>query len=154
MNNDKLISTLNDLIQISKDGEKGFQACAEDAQERYVNYRELFMERAQSCAQTVLDLQDLVQRLGGEPSKHSTIGGTLHRQWINLKSAITGKDDEAILSECERGEEAAVHAYRKALAEDLPNEIRLIIERQYQDVLLNHDKVRALRYRAQERKAA
>jgi len=154
MTNDHLISTLNDLIQISKDGEKGFRACAEDAQERYVNYKEMFMTRATDCAQTVLDLQDLVHRLGGEPTNHSTLGGTLHRQWVNLKAAITGRDDDAILSECERGEDAAVHAYRKALAQDLPDDIRLVVERQYQGVLANHDKVKALRNMARAKKAA
>lgn len=154
MTNDHLISTLNDLIQISKDGEKGFRACADDAQERYVHYKEMFMSRATECAQTVLDLQDLVHRLGGEPTNHSTLGGALHRQWLNLKTAITGRDDEAILNECERGEDAAVHAYRKALSQDLPTDVRLIVERQYQGVLANHDKVRGLRNQVRARKAA
>lgn len=154
MNNDHLISTLNDLIQISKDGEKGFLTCADDAEERYANYKEMFLTRATECAQTVLDLQDLVHRLGGEPANHSTFGGTLHRQWVNLKSAVTGRDDEAILNECERGEDAAVHAYRKALGQDLPDDVRIIIERQYQGVLANHDKVRGLRNQVRARKAA
>ncbi|ADJ62709.1 MULTISPECIES: PA2169 family four-helix-bundle protein [Herbaspirillum] len=154
MTNDHLISTLNDLIQISMDGEKGFRACADDAQERYIPYKDTFMARATECAQTVLDLQDLVRRLGGEPASHSTLGGALHRQWVNLKSAITGRDDESILEECERGEDAAVNAYRKALSEDLPTDIRLLIERQYQGVLANHDKVKSLRNEVRARKAA
>lgn len=154
MTDDHLISTLNDLIQISKDGEKGFLACADDAQERYVYYKEMFLERATDCAQTVLDLQDLVHRLGGEPTNHSTLSGAMHRQWLNLKSAITGRDDEAILAECAREEEMAVQAYRKALSQDLPNDVRLIIERQYQGVLTNHDKVRGLHRQARSKKAA
>jgi uncharacterized protein (TIGR02284 family) len=154
MTNDHLISTLNDLIQISMDGEKGFRACAEDAQERYIPYKDTFMARATECAQTVLYLQDLVRRQGGEPASHSTLGGALHRQWVNLKSAITGRDDESILEECERGEDAAVNAYRKALSEDLPTDIRLLIERQYQGVLANHDKVKSLRNEVRARKAA
>jgi len=115
---------------------------------------ETFRDRATACAQAALDLQDLVQRLGGEPASHSTLGGTLHRQWVNLKSAITGRDDESILDECERGEDAAVNAYRKALSEELPTDIRLVIERQYQGVLANHDKVRSLRNEVRARKAA
>lgn len=154
MTNDHLISTLNDLIQISIDGEKGFRACAEDAQERYIPYKETFLQRATACGQAALDLQALVHRLGGEPASHSTLGGALHRQWVNLKSAITGRDDESILDECERGEDAAVNAYRKALSEELPTDIRLIIERQYQGVLANHDKVRSLRNDVRARKAA
>lgn len=148
MTNDHLISVLNDLIQISKDGEKGFRTCADDAKELHISYREFFEGRATACAQTVLDLQDLVHRLGGTPVNHSTLSGTLHRQWLNLKTAITGKDDESVLEECERAEDVAVQAYRKALSQDLPDDIRLIVERQYQGVLANHDKVRDLRYQA------
>jgi uncharacterized protein (TIGR02284 family) len=154
MTNDHLISALNDLIQISKDGEKGFRACAEDAEERHANYKEMFMARATEYAQVVLNLQDLVHRLGGEPVNHSTFGGTLHRQWLALKTAIMGHDDATILSECERCEDAAVHVYRQALSLELPNDIRLIVERQYQAVLANHDKVRSLRNQARARNAA
>ncbi|WP_343587165.1 PA2169 family four-helix-bundle protein [Herbaspirillum sp.] len=154
MTNDRLISALNDLIQISKDGEKGFRTCADDAAERHANYQELFMARATEYAQTVLDLQDLVHRLGGEPANHSTFGGTLHRQWMLLKSAIMGLDDAAVLGECERCEDTAVHVYRQALGQDLPDDVRLIVERQYQGVLLNHDKMHSLRNRVRTRNAA
>ncbi len=154
MKNAQLIDTLNDLIQISKDGEEGFRACAEDASERQAYYKNQFLERSQSCGQTVLELQNLVRALGGDPATHSSVSGTLHRQWLNLKTAILGKDDEVILNECERGEDAAVNAYRKALSEELPSDVRLIIERQYQGVLANHDRVKALRDQVRARKAA
>lgn len=145
MNDDHLVSTLNDLIQISIDGEKGFLACANDARERRLRHQDFFMTRATDCAQTVLDLQDLVRRLGGEPAANSTLGGTLQRQWMRLKSALTGRDDASILEECERGEEAAIQAYRKALGQELPVDIRLLVERQYQGVLATHSQVRRLR---------
>ncbi|WP_050463843.1 PA2169 family four-helix-bundle protein [Herbaspirillum autotrophicum] len=154
MNNDHLISTLNDLIQISRDGEEGFRTCAEDASERKAYYASMFLDRSRDCARTVQELQDLVRALGGEPATHSSVTGTLHRQWVNLKSALTGKDDESILNECERGEDAAVQAYRKALAQDLPNDVRLIVERQYQGVIANHDRVKALRDQVKARNAA
>lgn len=145
MKNNRVIDTLNDLIQISKDGEEGFRICAEDASERQASYKSQFLERSQACGQSVLELQNLVRTLGGDPATHTSMSGALHRQWLNIKTAIMGKDDEAILNECERGEDAAVNAYRKALSEDLPADIRLVIERQYQGVLTNHDRVKALR---------
>ncbi|WP_034298702.1 PA2169 family four-helix-bundle protein [Herbaspirillum sp. RV1423] len=154
MKNDRLIDTLNDLIQISRDGEEGFRVCAEDASERQVYYKNQFLERSQACGQTVLELQNMVRALGGDPVTHSSVSGALHRQWLNLRTAIMGKDDEVILNECERGEDAAVDAYRKALAEDLPSDVRLIIERQYQGVIVNHDRVHALRDQVRARKAA
>jgi len=56
----------------------------------------------------------------------------------------------SLLEECERGEDVAKAAYSKALKEMLPENIRAVVERQYQGVLRNHDQIRDLRdrYRA------
>lgn len=143
MDNDDVISTLNDLIETSKDGEEGFRTCAEDISDPQM--RTLFESRSQSCALAVTELQELVRSFGGDPQSRSSLSGTLHRRWIDIKSAITGKDDEAILSECERGEDVAVKNYRHALEKDLPANVRSVVERQYNGVLRNHDQVRTLR---------
>jgi uncharacterized protein (TIGR02284 family) len=68
----------------------------------------------------------------------------MHRGWINLKAAITGKNEEAIMAECERGEEHAAHVYEDALQKDLPLDTRSIVERQYRGVIENLERVRAL----------
>jgi uncharacterized protein (TIGR02284 family) len=143
MNNDDVISTLNDLIETSKDGEEGFRACADDASDPAL--KNFFSSRAQSCSAAVIELQDLVRACGGDPTNSSGLGGALHRRWVDIKSLITGKDDKAVLAECERGEDVAVASYRKALEKNLPPEVRALVERQYQGVLQNHDQVRALR---------
>ena len=69
----------------------------------------------------------------------------MHRRWVNIKGVITGKDDEAILNECERGEDVAKRSYANALEKALPANIKTIVERQYQGVLKNHDQVKAMR---------
>ena len=61
-----------------------------------------------------------------------------------IKSAITGKDDAAVLAECERGEDVAKASYEKALQKELPPSIRVIVQTQYEGVLQNHDRVRTL----------
>lgn len=154
MKNDQLIDTLNKLIQVSKDGEEGYRVCAENATEHYAYHKNQFLERSEAYSQMVLELQNLVRSLDGDPVTHSSVTGTLHRQWVHLKAAIVGKDDDMILSECERGEDASVNIYRKALAEDLPSHVRLIVERQYLSVLVNHDRVKALRDQVRAKKAA
>jgi uncharacterized protein (TIGR02284 family) len=143
MDNDEVISTLNDLIETSKDGEEGFRSCAEDSSDSQL--KAFFSNRAQSCRAAVVELQDLVRSYGGDPETSGGLGGALHRRWVDIKSMVTGKDDKAILTECERGEDVAVASYRKALEKNLPVEARAIVERQYQGVLQNHDQVRALR---------
>ena len=137
------ISVLNDLIETSKDGEKGFMECAEDLRDPQL--KSTMSQRARDCATAAAELQQMVRSLGGDPETSTSMAADMHRRWVDLKSMITGKDDEAILNECERGEDVAVKSYRKALEKDLPAEVRLVVERQYQGVLRNHDEVRAMR---------
>lgn len=146
MDNDDVVSTLNDLIETCKDGQEGFQTCAEDIRDS--SLKSLFTERAQGCAAAASELQGLVLACGGDPETTSSVSGTLHRRWVDIKSAITGKDDVAVLNECERGEDVALRSYRDALEKDLPANIRAVVERQYQGVLRNHDQVKALRNQA------
>lgn len=146
MKKDDVISTLNNLIETSKDGELGFRTCSEDAKEPEL--KTFLSNRADGCANAGRELQDLVRALGGEPSSSSSLSGTLHRRWVDIKAAILGRDDEAILTECERGEDVAKQSYRRALSQDLPIEIHNVIQRQYNGVLENHDMVKTLRDRA------
>jgi len=149
MDNDDVISTLNDLIETCKDGEEGFRTCAEDASNRSPQLKSVLSARQQECAAAAKELQQLVRAHGGDPETKSSVSGTMHRAWVDVKSAITGKDDEAVLNECERGEDVAVESYRKALqGNDLPADVRAVVERQYQGVLRNHDQIKMLRDQA------
>lgn len=142
-NTKDVISVLNDLIETSKDGEEGFKVCAEDAER--LDLKNLFSSRAQECAKAAAELQALVVQLGGDPEDSTSVSGDLHRRWVDLKSAVTGKDDQAVLNECERGEDVAKKSYKKALEKDLPPQIREVVQRQYEGVLRNHDQIKALR---------
>jgi uncharacterized protein (TIGR02284 family) len=143
MDNNDVISTLNSLIKTSKDGEEGFSISAENASDPEL--KRIFNERARRCAVGARELQEQVQRLGGDPSDSGSASGALHRAWTDVKSTVTGRDDKAILNEVERGEDVAVESYEKALQEDLPPDIRALVERQYQGVKENHDRVKQLR---------
>ncbi len=143
MDNKDVVSTLNDLIEISKDGEEGFKTCAEDAENPKL--KAFFAERSQECRTGAGELQSLVRSLGGEPDTKSGLGARLHRRWIDIKTAIVANDDVAVLNECERGEDVALGSYRKALQKDLPQTVKVVLERQLQGVQRNHDQVKQLR---------
>ena len=141
-----ITSTLNNLIETSKDGEQGFRTSAENAQN--AELKQLFMRRADDCARGAAELQAIVARLGEEPEDSGSVAGAIHRGWVNLKAAVANRDDLAILEECERGEDVAKAAYRSALEKtDLPAEIRTVVQKQYDGVLRNHDEIRNLRDR-------
>ena len=143
MEKSEVISTLNDLLKTTKDGQDGFRTCAE--QVKGANLKSVFETAASRCDEGAAELKAKICSLGGEPAESGTASGSLHRAWTNIKSSITGMDDHAVLEECERGEDAAKNAYEAALKKDLPPDIRTVIERQYQGVKENHDRVRDLR---------
>ena len=142
MANDNPVSTLNNLIETCKDGEDGFRAAADGVKDS--NLRTLFLTYSQQRAQFAAELQNEVRLLGGDPEQRCSVAASLHRGWINIKSAVTGEDEGAVISECERGEDSAVRNYKSALNEDLPANIREIVERQFTQVKEAHDRVRAL----------
>jgi uncharacterized protein (TIGR02284 family) len=143
--NDKTISVLNNLIETCKDGEIGFQTASEGV--THPAMKAAFLEYAQQRARFASDLQNEVRRLGGNPEDSGSMSGSLHRGWLNIKSAVTGKDDHAIAAEAERGEDAAKKAYEDALNETLTPAAREIVERQAAQVRQAHDHVRDLRDR-------
>ncbi|HEY2604714.1 PA2169 family four-helix-bundle protein [Paraburkholderia sp. RL18-103-BIB-C] len=138
-----VVSVLNDLVETSKDGEKGFRKAAEDAHDAQL--KTMFLSRADDCTRGARELQDTVQALGGKPETGGSMSGALHRGWVDVKSAVTDRSDYDILAECEKGEDVAKKRYHDALEKDLPVDVRAIVERQYQGVLQNHDRVRDLR---------
>ncbi|NRF68197.1 PA2169 family four-helix-bundle protein [Aquincola sp. S2] len=143
MDNDDVIDVLNDLIETSKDGEYGFRTSAEYA--RTDALRTLLLARADECKQAIDELQVHVTRFGGKPQQSGSIGGALHRGWVAMRTKLTDFDNEAILEECERGEDLAVNRYRKALQEDLPEDVRALVLRQSEGVKRNHDQIKRLR---------
>ena len=74
-----------------------------------------------------------------------TDAGALHRGWVSVRSALTTYDARAVLQEAARGEDNAVARYRKALKQPLPDAVKQVVERQFQQVQRNHDEIKRLR---------
>ena len=142
-------SLLNELIETSKDGQKGFAKAAEET--RDPTLKAFFVQGAQRCAEGARELQAKVVSLGAKAEDSGSVKGAAHRGWLDVKSAVTGRDSKAILEEVERGEDYAKGKYNEVLKQDdLPEDVRDLVARQYEGVLQNHDRVRELRdqYRA------
>lgn len=137
------VDVLNDLVETSKDGERGFRKAAEDAHDAQL--KTLFVDRADDCANGARELQDVVLKLGGKPESGGSVGGALRRGWVDVKSAVGGRSDHAILADCEKGEDVAKKQYSDALESELPADVRTVVERQFQGVLQTHDRIRDLR---------
>ncbi len=147
MDNEDVVDVLNDLLETCRDGEQGFRTSAEQAQTGEL--QNLLARRASDCASAAAELEQAVRTHGGTPADGGTMTGAMHRGWVAIKAALMANDDKAVLQECERGEDAAVASYRKALKQPLPPGVRSLVERQAQGAQRNHDEIKALRNRYQ-----
>jgi uncharacterized protein (TIGR02284 family) len=136
-------STLNNLVESNRDSARGYRTVAEKVKDPEI--RALFLNYARQHREFATELQTEVTRIGGEPAKPGSPAGAIHRVWTDLKSALLGNHDHAILEEAERSEDAIVKNYRDALRKELPGQLRLVVERQYFEMERTHQSVRSLR---------
>ena len=145
MASDTGISILNGLIGTAIDSVNGYQESADSVSNP--QFRELFQELARDRQQIVPQLQAEVARLGGNPEDDGTVLAAAHRVFVDLKSAVTGKDDKAVINEVERGEDHIKAKFESALGDtDLPQETRTAVSQAYESVRRGHDRVRDLKH--------
>ncbi len=129
------------LIETCRDGEGGFRYAANHVKNASV--KALFLEIASQREQFAADLLPHAHRLRGANESDGTATGALHRGWMTIKDKLTGHDENAIIHEAERGEDAAAAAYRDALDGMVPPPTRDLIERQYKEIQDAHHRVRS-----------
>jgi len=107
----------------------------------------MFTARAAERRSVVTQLQSEVRRLGGEPEDDGTVLASMHRSFLDLKSAVTGRDDKAIVNEVERGEDQILHKFQAALEDEtLSPETRNAIQNAFGSVRTGHDQMRDLKH--------
>lgn len=137
---------LNELIEINNDRVAGFEKATSDIKDENFDLKEIFLKYAEQSRRFSQELSAEVGRLGSDVETDTSVAGTLHRAWIDIKSLFSGGGRESILDEAERGEDAIKAAYEKALeSNELSPQIRELVAKQYQEVKEGHDTIKALR---------
>ncbi|MGK6318595.1 ferritin-like domain-containing protein [Sphingomonas sp. DT-204] len=145
MNDQHDISVLNGLTATALASMKGYEDAVEDVES--TRLASLFADFARDRGRVVASLQAEVGALGGEPEESGSFLGAAHRGFIDLKQALTGKNDKAIIDEVERGED-----HIKAKFEDALNDTELqpatltVIREAFTSVKASHDQARALKH--------
>lgn len=138
------ITTLNTLTTTLIDSVNGYRDAAENSEGN--RFQQLFRSRADERNRLVEKLRAEVARLGGEPEDDGSLLGKAHQRFLDLKAAVTGRDDKAIVNEVERGEDYLKEKFEAALASDvLPAQSRALVERVYASVRSGHDQMRDLK---------
>jgi uncharacterized protein (TIGR02284 family) len=143
--NSEAISTLNTLIATTIDSVTGYEDSAKNIDNE--RFREIFRDRANERQQVVEQLRAEVRRLGGDPDDSGSFLGKAHQRFEDLKAAVTGRDEQSIINEVERGEDYLKEKFQTALQSGgLQGESHEVVERCYQSVKSGHDQISQLKH--------
>jgi uncharacterized protein (TIGR02284 family) len=143
MDENNPINVVENLIEVNKDGQKGYQDAAQHVKRS--DLKTYFNEQSLERGRFAQELQSVLSTLGKPEKKVSgSVSGALHRAWLDTKANL-GAGDKSILESVEKGEDNAKDAYQKALSGTLPTNVAEIIRRQVAKVQQAHDKVKTLR---------
>ncbi len=145
--NEKLIEVLNDLIQINNDRIAGYDKAIVSVEASDVDLKTTFRKLADQSEGYRLHLTEEVVKLGGEPADGSTNLGVIYRAWMDIRKTFTSDDRQAALNSCEGGEDAALKAYKDALASDaeMSADVRQLLTSQQAEIKIAHDMIKKYR---------
>lgn len=142
------IRTLNGLIATTIDSVNGYTEAAKDSESPKL--QQMFTARASERQSVAENLRSEVSRLGGNPEDDGTILASAHRMFLDLKAAVPGQDDQAIVNEVERGEDHIKAKFEDAMKDDdLGAETRSAIGAAWDSVKSGHDQMRDLKHSMQ-----
>ncbi|MGI8704619.1 MAG: ferritin-like domain-containing protein [Sphingomicrobium sp.] len=145
MDRDTEVSTLQTLTTTLIDSINGYEEAAKESDNP--RFQQIFRERASERRQVLDDLRSEIRRLGGEPPDDGSIMGKTHQTWLDLKAAVTGRDDKNIINTVESGEDYLKEKFETALdSGGLTGESRQVVERVYQSVRSGHDQMSQLKH--------
>jgi uncharacterized protein (TIGR02284 family) len=115
MNNERTVSVLNDLLNITNDRIQGFSKVEDKVWDTYTPLKGDYDQMVSQSQTMKSELNDLIRERGGEPDNTGSTAGAIHRTWIDVKNSFSGDKEESTLENVVYGEEAAINAYQDAL---------------------------------------
>lgn len=112
---EKISNNLNELLIKNYDAEKGYRNAIENVDSDRL--KAFFKKRASERSEFAKELKLEIERHGETPKDSGSFKGTMHRNWMTLKSTFTSNDEEAILEEAIKGEKASLETYNDIIKE-------------------------------------
>jgi uncharacterized protein (TIGR02284 family) len=126
-----IVDILDRLITISIDSEKRYRHAAKDVER--MNLEKFFEWQALNRKAAADDLRAEREKIKGGANEHGTLAGLADRAALDF-SVVMSKGDTGVIEWCREDDEVVIAEYEKALAEKLPEQIRLMLERQLERV--------------------
>ena len=141
MANEPIARALTDILNLNRNSVKGYQEAAEEV--KSADLKAKLSQFSQQRAGFVSELEGFAKQYGIDAHSTNTVesvasdaAAAVHRGWINIKSAITGQDDSAVLEAAETGEASALKTYETVLSSnDVPAGAKTVFQQQHDAIL-------------------
>ncbi|WP_179021717.1 ferritin-like domain-containing protein [Winogradskyella forsetii] len=119
---EEISNKLNELLIKNYDAEKGYLNVIDNVESK--NLKMFFKRRASERSEFAKELRTEILQYGEIPEDSGSLKGTMHRNWMSLKSTFSSNNEEAILEEAIKGEEESLEVYNDLIQErNLPPSI-------------------------------
>ncbi|MEN1925275.1 PA2169 family four-helix-bundle protein [Luteimonas qiangzhengi] len=141
MNNQKKIQhSLNDLIEIARDGSEFYTEAASKVDNPELST--LFTQMAGHKREIVTGLTADVAAIGGEPADSGTMAGSMRKMYANMRAAL-GNKDYAYVAELEEVEDKLLEAFKDTINDaDTPPAAKAAAQKYLPRVVECHDIMR------------
>ncbi|MFU8805259.1 MAG: ferritin-like domain-containing protein [Bradymonadaceae bacterium] len=129
LSNKDLINILSDLRETNIDLRKTYETAAENVDD--TTLRNKFTQLSEQNQRFATELENEISNLGERPKSDGSFVGTLHRGFMDIRSAFSKNDVPAMIDECIRAEKMAIDNYEDALNNDFPANVQTLVSRQY-----------------------
>jgi uncharacterized protein (TIGR02284 family) len=136
------IQQLNELIEISRDGQRFYQHAHDEVQD--VRLKALFRDMSQSKTELIRALAVKVCASQEKPADGGTVVGKLRQVYADTKATLVNDEEATYVAQLEDAEDRILHAFEDVL-EDCDPDVRALLVAQMPDVRANHDRMRNLK---------
>ena len=120
-------NALNHVIELCQDGYDFYSRAAERVEDAALSAH--FKKMALVRSDIIAELKPVVEQSGASAAATGTVGGTLHRLLADFKARISKDETEVFLVQLEESENAVYSMIEDILADPLPEESAVKIEK-------------------------
>ena len=85
-NTEQLTELLNDLVKINDERIKGYEKAADQTKAPDVDLQAVFLRLAGESQSYIKDLNEKIDKLGGQPSSDTIVSGKVHSVYMDAKA--------------------------------------------------------------------
>ena len=108
-----VLQSFNQLLEKNYDAEKGYKDAADKVQN--TRMKQFLEEQAQLRYDFGHQIKSEIKAFDGEVDKGGSVKGSMHRAWMDLKSAVSSDKEENVMEEVQRGEQSAIEEYNEVI---------------------------------------